>query len=84
MRVRFVPHQVLNPDGGVEGLITGYYEPLLKGSRRQSKRFRYPLYTTPDELLVIDFGGGLSGAEKPPIAWTYRGERWCLTIVEPK
>ena len=51
---RFVPHQVLNPDGGVEGLITGYYEPLLKGSRKPSKRFRYPLYTTPDELLVID------------------------------
>ncbi len=28
---RFVPHQVLNSDGGGEGLITGYYEPLLKG-----------------------------------------------------
>jgi membrane-bound lytic murein transglycosylase A len=53
---RFVPHQVLNSDGSGEGLITGYYEPLLKGSRKQSKRFRYPVYTTPDELLVIDLG----------------------------
>jgi membrane-bound lytic murein transglycosylase A len=53
---RFVPHQVLNSDGSGEGLITGYYEPLLKGSRKQSKRYRYPLYTTPDELLVIDLG----------------------------
>jgi membrane-bound lytic murein transglycosylase A len=53
---RFVPHQVLNPDGSGEGLITGYYEPLLKGSRKQSKRYRYPIYTTPDELLVIDLG----------------------------
>jgi membrane-bound lytic murein transglycosylase A len=51
---RFVPHQVLNPDGSGEGLITGYYEPLLKGSRKQSRRYRYPIYTTPDELLVID------------------------------
>ncbi len=51
---RFVPHQVLNSDGSGDGLITGYYEPLLKGSRKQSRRYRFPLYTTPDELLVID------------------------------
>ncbi|HVW64699.1 MAG TPA: murein transglycosylase A [Nitrosospira sp.] len=53
---RFIPHQVLNPDGSGEGLITGYYEPLLRGSRKQSGKYRYPLYTTPDELLVIDLG----------------------------
>lgn len=53
---RFVPHQVLNSDGSSDGLITGYYEPLLKGSRKQSKRYRFPLYTTPDELLVVDLG----------------------------
>ena len=53
---RFVPHQVLNSDGGSDGLITGYYEPLLKGSRKPSGRYRYPLYATPDELLVVDLG----------------------------
>src|SRR5690349_15442537 len=53
---RFIPHQVLNPDGSGEGLITGYYEPLLRGSRTRSGKYRYPLYTTPDELLVIDLG----------------------------
>jgi len=53
---RFVPHQVLNSDGGSDGLITGYYEPLLKGSRKPSGRYRYPLYVTPDELLVVDLG----------------------------
>ncbi len=52
----FVPYQVLNSDGGGDGLITGYYEPLLKGSRKPSKRYRYPLYTTPDELLIVDLG----------------------------
>jgi membrane-bound lytic murein transglycosylase A len=51
---RFVPHQVLNSDGSGDGLITGYYEPLLKGSRTRSGRYRFPLYTTPDELLVVD------------------------------
>ena len=52
----FIPHQVLNLDGSDEGLITGYYEPLLKGSRTPSQQYRYPLYAPPDELLVIDLG----------------------------
>ena len=38
----FVPYQVLNSDGGSEGLITGYYEPLLKGSRKPSKSLSLP------------------------------------------
>lgn len=51
---RFVPHQVVNADGSIDGLITGYYEPLLKGSRKPSRRYPYPLYATPDDLLVVD------------------------------
>ena len=38
------------------GLITGYYEPLLNGSRRRSARYRYPLYAVPDDLLVVELG----------------------------
>jgi membrane-bound lytic murein transglycosylase A len=52
----FTPYQVTNPDGGTEGLITGYYEPLLQGSRSRSERYRYPVYATPDDLLVVDLG----------------------------
>ncbi len=50
----FIPHQVLNLNGSSEGLITGYYEPLLKGSRTPSQQYRYPLYAQPDELLIIE------------------------------
>jgi membrane-bound lytic murein transglycosylase A len=50
----FTPYQVVNPDGSGEGLITGYYEPLLRGSRRASERYRHPLYAAPDDLLTID------------------------------
>jgi membrane-bound lytic murein transglycosylase A len=46
----------LNPDGSGDGFIIGYYEPLLRGSRTRSSKYPYPLYTTPDELLVIDLG----------------------------
>ena len=52
----FIPYQVFNPDGSDQGTITGYYEPLLKGSRVKTERFRYPLYAVPDDLLEIDVG----------------------------
>ncbi len=44
-------------EGGVtEGLITGYYEPLLQGSWDRSEEFRYPLYGVPKDLLIVDLG----------------------------
>jgi membrane-bound lytic murein transglycosylase A len=52
----FTPYQVYNPDGSSQGLITGYYEPKLYGSRVKTARFRYPLYGVPDDLLTIDLG----------------------------
>jgi len=52
----FTPYQVINGDGSDTGLITGYYEPLLYGSRTPSKRYQYPIYGAPDDLLTIDLG----------------------------
>ncbi len=52
----FTPYQVLNPDGTDTGMVTGYYEPLLKGSRTKSERFAYPIYTPPDDMLEVDMG----------------------------
>lgn len=50
----FTPYQVLQKDGSVEGLVTGYYEPVLRGSRTPSDQYRYPVYGPPDDLLVVD------------------------------
>lgn len=50
----FIPYQVVNPDGGDTGLITGYYQPVLNGSRVRTDRYRYPLYTRPDDLISVD------------------------------
>jgi len=52
----FTPYKVLNPDGSDSGLITGYYEPLLHGSRKRGTRFAYPLYAPPDDMLEVDMG----------------------------
>jgi membrane-bound lytic murein transglycosylase A len=50
----FTAYQALTSDGQDAGLVTGYYEPLLHGSRVRSERNRYPLYAPPDDLLTVD------------------------------
>jgi len=50
----FSPYQVIAADGRDTGTITGYYEPLLAGSRTRSASHRVPLYAAPDDLLTID------------------------------
>ncbi|MFP5382379.1 MAG: MltA domain-containing protein, partial [Gammaproteobacteria bacterium] len=51
---RFQPWQATQEDGSEEGLVTGYYEPLLKGDRVRTERARYPLYAAPDDLITVD------------------------------
>lgn len=44
-------------DRGVrEGLFTGYFEPLLDGSRTRDSRYRVPLYGRPADLVTVDLG----------------------------
>jgi membrane-bound lytic murein transglycosylase A len=52
----FTPVRVASEESGDEGLITGYYEPLLRGSRKPTPRYRYPVYGIPDDLVVVDLG----------------------------
>ncbi len=66
LEIHFTPQQVTTRDGNDIGLITGYYEPLLKGSRQPSERFRYPIYAQPDNLLKIDLGILPSENKFPP------------------
>lgn len=51
---RFVPNRVINGDGTDQGLVTGYYEPLLRGSRRRGGPYQTPLYKAPDDLVIVD------------------------------
>ena len=51
---RFQPYQASQEDGSTEGMITGYYEPLLKGDRVRTARARFPLYAAPDDLITVD------------------------------
>lgn len=51
---QFQPWQINQAEGGVEGLVTGYYEPLLRGSRYLTPKYRFPIYAAPEDLLVVD------------------------------
>ncbi|MGZ8316505.1 MAG: murein transglycosylase A [Telluria sp.] len=50
----FVPNQLRTVDGADTGLITGYYEPMLRGARKRGGEFQTPLYKVPDDLLLVD------------------------------
>jgi len=51
---QFVPYRLSTPEGNTQGLATGYYEPLLRGSRTRRAPYLHALYAPPDDLLVID------------------------------
>jgi membrane-bound lytic murein transglycosylase A len=51
---RFTPYRLTNPDGSAQGLVTGYYEPLLRGSRTRTAEYSQPVLGPPPDLLTID------------------------------
>lgn len=52
---RFRPWSVRNHRNPL-GLFTGYYEPLLRGSRKRHGRYTVPIYGRPPELVMVDLG----------------------------
>jgi membrane-bound lytic murein transglycosylase A len=50
----FSPWRVAFADGRDTGLVTGYYEARLEGSRERTERFTVPLYAPPADLVAID------------------------------
>jgi membrane-bound lytic murein transglycosylase A len=50
----FHVYQSRQSDGSQDGMITGYYEPLLNGSLTQSRKYPYPLYAPPNDLIKLD------------------------------
>src|SRR5919108_5856578 len=51
---QFVPYALVSSETGDSGLITGYYEPIIDGSRTPSAVYRFPIYAVPSDLIVVD------------------------------
>ncbi len=47
----FQPHRIVHQ--GSDGLLTGYYEPVIEGSRTREGRFQSPLFKRPADLVTI-------------------------------
>jgi membrane-bound lytic murein transglycosylase A len=50
----FNPYALISSETGDGGLITGYYEPLIEGSRAQNPLHRFPIFGVPEDLVVVD------------------------------
>lgn len=50
----FQPYKLYDNTNNDIGLITGYYEPLLYGSRVKTDKYKYPIYKTPNDLVIVD------------------------------
>jgi membrane-bound lytic murein transglycosylase A len=50
----FAAYAVVAGDGSRQGLVTGYYEPILRGSRAATANYRVPVYGVPQDLIVVD------------------------------
>lgn len=50
----FSVYKTTNADGSDSGMITGYYQPILKGSRTKSTKYPNPLYAAPDDLITVE------------------------------
>ena len=54
---RLTPYRIQRVTGRkreTQGLITGYFEPLIHGARVRSEAFATPLYRPPEDLLIVD------------------------------
>jgi membrane-bound lytic murein transglycosylase A len=54
LSTHFDVYRTQNEDGSSMGLITGYYQPLLSGSRQKSAKYPYPLYREPEDLISVE------------------------------
>lgn len=52
----FWVYKSIGRDGRGDILFTGYYEPVLIGSRTYSDGFPYPIYRKPDDWVSVDLG----------------------------
>jgi membrane-bound lytic murein transglycosylase A len=50
----FTPYSIVDENNNDEGLLTGYYEPQLHASLKESAKYKYPIYATPKDLVVVD------------------------------
>lgn len=75
----FTPYRVVRVESprvsSDTGLITGYYEPLLRGSRKVSATYSTALYAPPDDMLTIELGDAFPEVQGRRIRGRLQGKK---------
>jgi len=50
----FEAYHIINKRKKERGLLTAYYETEIHASLKQTPRYKYPIYATPKDLVVVD------------------------------
>jgi len=69
----FALYRASGKTGSGDVLFTGYYAPVLEGSVEKTSLYRYPIYRTPDDHVVINLGRFKSA---------YEGKRLIARVVD--
>ena len=57
LRGALQPWRLVNADGSSSGLVTGYYEPLIRGRLGRDGVARWPIHGVPDDLVAVELTG---------------------------
>ena len=71
----FTPYQLIGQNNQEDGLITGYYESYLNGSLTKTKKFKYPIYKTPKDLIIVDLAKIYPELKKYRLRGKLKGDR---------
>lgn len=71
----FTAYKLRAQNGKDEGIITGYYEPLLYGSLKKTKKYKYPVYKTPKDLIIVDLTDAYPSLKKYRLRGQIKGNR---------
>jgi membrane-bound lytic murein transglycosylase A len=64
-------------------LITGYYVPQIEGSLHKDSIYKYPLYSTPDDLVTINLDEQIKSKLTPEIPVINRGRLFKNNVSVP-
>jgi len=71
----FIPYSVTSEDGNATGMLTGYYEPYLRGSLQETKDYKYPVYSTPNDLITVDLSSVYPALKKYRLRGRLEGDK---------
>jgi membrane-bound lytic murein transglycosylase A len=54
LKTQLQVYSLRSSEHGANGLITGYYEPIYKGSEQRNEEHSVPIYGVPDDLIVVN------------------------------